>query len=55
MWIGTFVNNYTQVTCVRAISASGGTPYSGGVQIESQNWGNINWLGRYIMATSQDT
>ena len=48
MWIGTFANNYTQVTCIQATGAGGGTPYyGGGTQIDSQVWGNSNWVGRF--------
>jgi hypothetical protein len=47
MWIGTFVNNYTQVTCMQATGAGGGTSPSGGTQFDSQVWGNSNWVGRF--------
>ena len=47
MWIGTFVNDYSTVTCARATGASGGTSPSGGTQIDNQNWGDSNWVGRY--------
>jgi hypothetical protein len=47
MWIGTFVNNYSTVTCARATGASGGGSPSDGTQTDSQNWGNSNWPGRY--------
>ena len=48
MWIGTFANNYTQVTCIQATGAGGGTPYyGGGTQIDSQVWGDSNWVGRF--------
>jgi hypothetical protein len=47
MWVGTFVDTGTPVTCVRATSCGGGTGVSGGTQTESQNWGNTNWVGRF--------
>jgi hypothetical protein len=47
MWIGTFVNDYSTVTCARATGATGGTSPSGGTQTDSQNWGDSNWVGRY--------
>jgi hypothetical protein len=47
MWVGTFVDTSTLVTCTRATSCGGGTGVSGGTQTESQNWGNTNWVGAY--------
>jgi hypothetical protein len=47
MWIGTFVDNYSTVTCARATGAAGGGSPSGGTQIDSQSWGNSNWVARY--------
>jgi hypothetical protein len=47
MWIGTFVNDYSTVTCARATGATGGTSPSGGTQTDSQNWGDSNWVGRF--------
>jgi hypothetical protein len=47
MWIGTFVDNFSTVTCARATGASGGGSPSGGTQTDSQSWGNSNWVGRY--------
>ena len=47
MWVGTFVDNSTVVTCSRATTCGGGTGVSGGTQTESQNWGNTNWVGAY--------
>jgi hypothetical protein len=47
MWVGTFVNNSSYVTCTRANSAVGGTGGSGGVQTASQNWGNTNLVGTF--------
>lgn len=47
MWVGTFVDSNTLVTCARATSCGGGTGVSGGTQTESQNWGNTNWVGAF--------
>ena len=47
VWVGTFVNTSSYVTCARATGASGGTGISGGTQTESQSWGISNWVGRY--------
>ena len=47
MWVGTFVDSNTLVTCARATSCGGGAGVSGGTQTESQNWGNTNWVGAY--------
>ena len=47
MWVGTFVDTSSLVTCTRATSAAGGTGSSGGTQTESQSWGNSNWVGRF--------
>jgi hypothetical protein len=47
MWLGTFVNTNSVVTCTRAVSCGGGTGISGGTQIDNQNWGNSNQVGRY--------
>ena len=47
MWVGTFVDNSTVVTCSRATTCGGGTGVSGGTQTESQNWGNTNWIGAF--------
>ena len=47
VWVGTFVNTSSYVTCARATGAAGGTSISGGTQNESQAWGNSNWVGRY--------
>ena len=47
MWIGTFVNAGSYVTCTRATGAAGGTSPSGGTQTDSQSWGISNWVGRY--------
>tara|TARA_R110000868_G_scaffold395962_1_gene667983 strand:+ start:1434 stop:2060 length:627 start_codon:yes stop_codon:yes gene_type:complete len=47
MWLGTFVDNFSTVTCARATSCGGGTGVSGGTQTDSQSWGNSNWVGRF--------
>ena len=47
MWVGTFVDSNTLVTCARATTCGGGTGVSGGTQTESQSWGNSNWIGRF--------
>jgi hypothetical protein len=47
MWVGTFVDTNSLVTCARATTCGGGTGVSGGTQTESQNWGNSNWVGRF--------
>jgi hypothetical protein len=48
MWVGTFVNNSTLVTCNRATVASGGTSISGGTQVNSLDYtGVTNWIARY--------
>ena len=47
MWVGTFVNTSSYVTCARATTCGGGTGVSGGTQTESQNWGNTNWVGKF--------
>jgi hypothetical protein len=47
MWIGTFVDDSSAVTCTRATGAAGGGSPSGGTQTDSQSWGNSNWVARY--------
>ena len=47
MWLGTFVDTSSFVTCARATSCGGGTGVSGGTQTDSQSWGNSNWVGRF--------
>ena len=47
MWVGTFSNTATYVTCTRATGATGGGSPSGGTQTDSQTWGNSNWVGRF--------
>ena len=48
MWIGTFVNNTSYVTCSRATTASGGTSVSGGTQINNLNYSGVcNNIGKF--------
>jgi hypothetical protein len=48
MWVGTFVDSDTLVTCSRATIASGGTSISGGTQVNSLDYtGVTNWIARY--------
>jgi hypothetical protein len=47
MWVGTFNNTATYVTCARATGASGGGSPSGGTQTDSQTWGDSNQVGKY--------
>jgi len=47
MWVGTFNNTATYVTCARATGASGGGSPSGGTQTDSQNWDISNQVGKY--------
>jgi hypothetical protein len=48
MWVGTFSNTSSLVTCSRATSAAGGTGISGGTQVNSLDYtGASNWLARY--------
>lgn len=47
MWVGTFVDTNSLVTCARATACGGGTGVSGGTQTDSQSWGNSNWVGRF--------
>jgi hypothetical protein len=47
MWVGTFVDTNSLVTCARATTCVGGSGASGGTQTDSQNWGNSNWVGRF--------
>jgi len=47
MWIGTFVDVYNYVTCIRATGCSGGTSIIGGTQIDNTDYtGFNNWIGR---------
>jgi hypothetical protein len=48
MWVGTFANNSSYVTCNRATSAAGGTSGSGGTQVNNLDYtGVCNWIGRF--------
>ena len=48
MWVGTFVNNTSYVTCSRATTASGGTSVSGGTQVNTLNYSGVcNNIGKY--------
>ena len=48
MWVGTFANNSSYVTCSRATSAAGGTSGSGGTQVNNLDYtGVCNWIGRF--------
>ena len=48
MWVGTFVNTESLVTCSRATSASGGTSISGGTQINNLNYSGVcNNIGKF--------
>jgi hypothetical protein len=48
MWVGTFVNTSSYVTCNRATSAAGGTSVSGGTQVNNLDYtGVCNWIGRF--------
>jgi hypothetical protein len=48
MWIGTFVNNSSLVTCSRATSCSGGTSISGGTQVNNLNYSGVcNNVGKF--------
>jgi hypothetical protein len=48
MWVGTFVNTSSYVTCNRAISAAGGSSISGGTQINNLDYsGPCNLIGQF--------
>jgi hypothetical protein len=48
MWVGTFVDTSSAVTCTRATSAAGGTSISGGTQVNSLDFsGATDWIARY--------
>jgi hypothetical protein len=48
MWVGTFVNTSSYVTCSRATAAAGGTSVSGGTQVNNLDYtGVCNWIGRF--------
>jgi hypothetical protein len=48
MWVGTFVNTSSYVTCNRATGAAGGTSVSGGTQINNLNYSGVcNNIGKF--------
>lgn len=48
MWVGTFVNTNSLVTCSRATSAAGGTSISGGTQVNTLNYSGVcNNIGKF--------
>jgi hypothetical protein len=48
MWVGTFVNTDSYVTCNRATSATGGSSISGGTQINNLNYSGVcNNIGKF--------
>ena len=48
MWVGTFVNNTSLVTCNRATSCAGGTSVSGGTQVNTLNYSGVcNNIGKF--------
>jgi hypothetical protein len=48
MWVGTFVNTSSYVTCSRATAAGGGTSISGGTQINNLNYAGVcNNIGKF--------
>ena len=48
MWVGTFVDNNSLVTCNRATSATGGSSISGGTQINTLNYSGVcNNIGKF--------
>ena len=48
MWVGTFANTSSLVTCSRATSCSGGTSISGGTQVNTLNYSGVcNNIGKY--------
>jgi hypothetical protein len=48
MWVGTFVNNTSYVTCSRATGCSGGTSISGGTQVNTLNYSGVcNNIGKF--------
>ena len=48
MWVGTFVNNTSLVTCSRATSCTGGTSISGGTQVNTLNYSGVcNNIGKF--------
>ena len=48
MWVGTFVNTSTLVTCNRATSCTGGSSISGGTQVNTLNYAGVtNNIGKF--------
>ena len=48
MWVGTFVNNTSYVTCSRATSCNGGSSISGGTQVNTLNYSGVcNNVGKF--------
>ena len=48
MWVGTFVNSSSLVTCSRATSCNGGTSISGGTQVNTLNYSGVcNNIGKF--------
>jgi hypothetical protein len=48
MWVGTFVNNSSLVTCSRATSCTGGTSIVGGTQVNTLNYAGVcNNVGKF--------
>jgi hypothetical protein len=48
MWVGTFVNTNSLVTCSRATAAGGGTSISGGTQINNLDYSGVcNNIGKF--------
>jgi hypothetical protein len=48
MWVGTFANTSSLVTCIRATSCSGGTSISAGTQLNNINYSGVtNNIGKY--------
>jgi hypothetical protein len=48
MWVGTFVNTSSLVTCSRATAAGGGSSISGGTQINNLNYSGVcNNIGKF--------
>ena len=48
MWVGTFVNTSSYVTCSRATTATGGSSISGGTQVNTLNYSGVcNNIGKF--------
>jgi len=53
MWVGTFVDDSTLVTCNRATGCAGGTSISGGTQVSTLNFsGASNQVGKFYAGAS---